>query len=147
MAKKAIVSAIQNKLEKTPKEKLDELGTEGFCDLILEGHSCRGIAQRMGISLGSMNYWIESDVDRSQACAKAREAAAQTYDEIAVELIEQAQDQFALAKAKELAVHYRWRAKAINPRKYGDKLQSDMNLNVTLFNPDQVQRMAALING
>jgi hypothetical protein len=52
--------------------------------------------------------------------------AAQTYDEMAVEVVVEAADPFELAKAKELAVHYRWRAKAANPRKYGDKVQNEI---------------------
>jgi len=47
--------------------------------------------------------------------------AAAAWDEKSELLLTNAKDNFELMKAKELAHHYRWRAKAIAPRDYGDK--------------------------
>lgn len=141
---KPIVPAVVNKREKSASEKLDDLGIEAFCNLILEGQSFRGISAMLGVGIGSISDWLARNPERSHAYAHARTEAAQTYDEIAVELIDQASDQFALAKAKELAVHYRWRAKAVNPQKYGDKLgvggadglpPIDVSLKVSFVSP------------
>ncbi len=131
---------------KTPQETINEFGLEALCDWITEGRSYRDIAKDLGISLGSLTWWIDGAEERSQACARARELAAQTFDELAIETIESASDPFELAKAREIATHYRWRAKAVNPRRYGDKQQVDLkgDMNVTLFDPDQAARMAQL---
>ena len=54
------------------------------------------------------------------------------WDERAGDVIQQAADPFELAKAKELAHHYRWRASKIAPRDYGDRIQADVGGGVTL---------------
>jgi len=113
------------KTEKPPQQILNETGIEQICEWITEGVSYRDIAKRLGISLGSFTWWIDGDKERSHACACAREVAAQTYDELALEVIEDAADPFELSKAKEMAVHYRWRAKAANPKRYGDKVTQE----------------------
>jgi uncharacterized protein (DUF2237 family) len=136
------------KAERTPQQVLNDVGIHQICEWITEGVSYRNIAKRLDISLGSFTWWIDGDKERSHACACAREVAAQTYDEMALEVIEEAEDQFALSKAKEMAVHYRWRAKAANPKRYGDKVQTELSGAVahTLYDGEQAARMAAMLN-
>jgi hypothetical protein len=131
---------------KTPQQILNETGIEQICEWIAEGVSYRDITKKLGISLGALTWWIDGTPERSRACACAREVAAQTYDEMALEVIEGAADPFELSKAKEMAVHYRWRAKAANPKRYGEKQQvtHDGGMNVTLFDGEQARRMAEL---
>lgn len=79
------------------------------------------IAGKLGVSFGTLNTWLSAEPER---CARAREARIETarlWDEKAEAGIAQAVDAFQLSRAKELAHHYRWRAKAISPRDYGDK--------------------------
>lgn len=104
------------------QDKLDAIGSEKIALRISDGETYREIAASAGVSLGVLCHWIEANPERSQACARAREVSAQAFEERAQEEIEGARDQFELAKAKELAVHWRWRAKAVNPRRYGDKV-------------------------
>jgi hypothetical protein len=104
------------------QDRLNALGTEGIAARIADGETYREIAASVGVGLGRLCAWIESDPERSQACARAREVSAQAFEERAQEEIQGARDQFELSKAKELAVHWRWRAKAVNPRRYGDKV-------------------------
>jgi hypothetical protein len=111
--------------KKTPspaQDKLDAIGTEAIASRIADGETYREIAGSVGVGLGRLAMWIDSDPERSQACARARETSAQSFEERAQEEIEDAKDPFELAKARELAVHWRWRAKAVNPRRYGDKV-------------------------
>jgi hypothetical protein len=127
MATKKAKPAVMAKAKKpgppaVAQDKLSAIGTNAICDLIVEGTSYRQIAAQFGVGLGTLATWIEADSERSHACARAREVSAQTFDEKAENGIQTAVDVFELAKAKELAIHYRWRAKAVNPRKYGDKV-------------------------
>lgn len=108
------------------KDALDIIGIDALCDMILDGKSYRAIAAEAKVSLGGLNRWIAAQPDRLHACACARELASQTYDEMAVEELTAASDVFELSKAKELATHYRWRAKCANPKKYGDKVTSEI---------------------
>lgn len=104
------------------QNKLDAAGVTAVCDMIIEGKSYREIAKHYAVGLATLATWIEADPERSHACARAREISAQTFDEQALEVIREAKDGFALSKAKEEAIHLRWRAKAVNPRRYGDKV-------------------------
>lgn len=80
------------------------------------------MAVKYGVGLATLALWMESNPERSRACAKAREISAQTCDEQALQGISDAKDKFQLDKAKEEAIHLRWRAKSVNPRRYGDKV-------------------------
>jgi len=113
------------KTDKKPSQILNETGIDQICEWIRDGDSYRVIAERLGIKLGAFTWWIDGTPERSHACASAREAAAQAYDEMALEVIEGAADPFELSKAREMAVHYRWRAKAANPKRYGDKVTQE----------------------
>ena len=106
----------------TSKQKLDSIGAENVADMIATGVTYRQICKELGVSLGALCAWIESEPERLRVCARAREVSAQAFEERAQEEIQGARDQFELSKAKELAVHWRWRAKAVNPRRYGDKV-------------------------
>lgn len=121
------------------RDAMDELGIDALCDMILEGMSYRAIAAEVGVSLGGLNRWIAAEPDRLHACACARELSSQTFDELALEVLETAQSAIEIAKAREIAAHYRWRAKSANPKKYGDKQQVDMTAKVEI-DIDQVDK-------
>ena len=104
------------------QDKLTRAGLEAICSKIIDGAGYRAIAAEYGVGLATLVAWMEAVPERSHACARARETAAQAYDEQALDAIRQAGDAFELAKAREEAIHLRWRAKAVNPRRYGDKV-------------------------
>lgn len=66
--------------------------------------------------------WIAHDRDRSARGRGARTYAAVLWDERAIEVLERAANSLELAKARELAHHYRWRASKVAPKMYGDKV-------------------------
>lgn len=51
---------------------------------------------------------------------------------MALDEIRAASDPFALAKAREVASHLRWRASKIAPTDYGDKIEHEHKGGVTL---------------
>lgn len=106
------------------REKLDRLGLDEFLEMLCsEGMSLTGIANEVGVSVGSVLTWIDSDPERSARVREARASMAKLWDERAEDEIRQSEDEFTLKKAKELAHHFRWRAKAIAPREYGDHVE------------------------
>ena len=107
------------------QDKLNAIGSEQVAEWIADGRSYREIARTAEVGLGRLCMWIEADPERSRACARARETSAQAFEDQAQEYIHDAEDQFELSKAKELAIHLRWRAKVNNPRRYGDKVQNE----------------------
>ena len=110
------------------QDKLNAAGVETIAGLIASGESYRKIAAKYAVGIGRLFDWIEAEPERAQACARARETSAQTWDELAEHGIAEAGDAFEFAKARELAVHYRWRAKAANPKRYGDRQTIDANI-------------------
>jgi hypothetical protein len=107
------------------QSKLADFGIAAICEAILAPSSMASIAERIGVSQGSLISWIAADPERSARAREARIQTAQMWDEKATRGIEDAADQFELAKAKELAHHYRWRASKIAPRDYGDKVTQE----------------------
>lgn len=105
------------------KTKLNAIGLESVCEGICDGNSLTAIAEQAGVSVASLLNWIEAEPERSARVREARRLMARIWDERAEQLIANASDEFELKKAKELAHHYRWRAKAIAPKEYGDKVE------------------------
>lgn len=116
---------------------LDEKGIDWLCDRISEGGLQREICEELKIGAASLARWIAAEPERSARVREARIAAARFYEELAGVVIEAAEDQFSLAKAKELAHHYRWKASKASPKEFGDKVETvvsgslDHNLSVT----------------
>jgi len=78
------------------------------------------------VSIGTLISWINGDSERSARVREVRIATARIWDEKAESGIENAGDPFELAKAKELAHHYRWRAAKIAPRDYGERVTQEL---------------------
>lgn len=102
--------------------KLDALDVDTVCARIADGWTMREIAADEKVSFGTLQTWIEADSERSARVREARISQARYWDEAAESCISEASDPFELAKAKELAHHYRWRAAKIAPKQYGEKV-------------------------
>lgn len=113
--------------------KLDAYGVDQVCEDIANKTHLDTIAKRLGVSLESFLRWIEKDPNRSARVREVRTWMAKVWEEEAERVLQEAGNdihgegtaaiearKFALAKAKELAHHYRWRAKAIAPKEFGD---------------------------
>lgn len=107
------------------KELVDAAGIDAICETITDGVSMTEIAERIGVSYGTLHSWIAADPERSARVRDARAATAKLWDERATSEIRAACDPFELAKARELAFHYRWRSSKIAPKEYGDKVQNE----------------------
>jgi hypothetical protein len=96
-----------------------------ICDMITTGSSLTAVAKEIGIHAATLIRWLEDDPQRSARAREARVRSARIWDEKAERVIAEAPDKFELDRAQALAHHYRWRAKAIAPRDYGDKVQQE----------------------
>lgn len=106
--------------------KVSAIGIDQVCEMICDANSLTVIAAFYGISTGRLVTWIEADPERSVRAREARTLTAQMWDEKAQDGIDLATDPFELAKAKEMAHHFRWRASKIAPKTYGDKVQQEI---------------------
>lgn len=127
MNKLNVVGANGKKLTRPPvsRAKCDVFGLEKICQLIISGESMTKIAAQIGVHVSTLIEWTEDDPKRSARMREARQHSGRIWDEKAEQGIITAADKFELEKARELAHHYRWRAKAIAPREYGDRVTQE----------------------
>lgn len=104
----------------------DQLGIDALCALIHDGNTLLSIADAFGVSRSVLFYWIEdpANPERSARAAEARRLAASAWDERAERDLKKATNFLEVQKARELAHHYRWRAKCIAPRDFGERKET-----------------------
>jgi hypothetical protein len=101
------------------------VGITAICEMICGCETLIGISKTLGVGVATLLDWIEKDPERSALARESRTLTARLWDEKAEQVITEAKDPFELNKARELAHHYRWRAKAIAPRDYGDRVTNE----------------------
>lgn len=130
------------------RSKLDAIGIEEVCEKIEADNSLAEIARGYGISGNALTSWLDADPERSARARASRERAARTCDDEALNAINAlnaASSTAEVAKARELAHHYRWRASKRNPREYGDKLDLNHSGKVELTDDQVTARLATLL--
>lgn len=108
------------------------LSEDDIIHRIEDGEALATIAASVGRARSKLTEWLQADEARWERSARARASAAGAWDEKAEQELGDARDAFALAKAKERAHHYRWRASKIAPRQYGDKQHVEHSGGLTL---------------
>ena len=125
---------------------LNAYGIDKVCEHLMAGESQSHIAEQIGVGLASLIRWIAADVERSARAREARIAAARQFDEKAEAELRAASDPFTLAKARELAQHYRWKASKASPKEYGDKIEIDQKTTLVDLTDEQLDaRLAQLL--
>lgn len=99
----------------------DIYGIDWVCERIGDECTLTAIAKEAGAVTSTLLDWINANAERSARVKTARSQMAAVWDERATEVIAAATTPFELAKARELAQHYRWRASKISPA-YNDKV-------------------------
>lgn len=128
------------------RSRVDRIGLDDLCRMIADGMTMTAIAKKLGVSFGTLSNWIAADAERSARVREVRSATARLWDEMAVDRLERAKSPFQLAKAKEIAFHYRWRSSKIAPADYGDKVDVNHAGEIAHTTPEQRQaRIDALL--
>lgn len=105
---------------------LEAFGMEALCTLLRDGESYEAIARRLKMPRSVVWKWVNKDEERALAAREALTASADAIDEKAEQVLKDIPSDGTkadVARARELAAHYRWQAKARNPKVYGDKQQ------------------------
>jgi hypothetical protein len=124
-------------------KKCDEFGIDEVAERLMGGETQTSVAAVIGVSQATLINWIASDPERSARAREARIAAARTFDDMAEQVLLNALDTFGLAKARELASHYRWKAAKANPREYGEKIEIDQKTTLTDLTEEQLDAKLA----
>lgn len=104
------------------QDKIAAKGIDQICLDIAGGMSMNHMARTLGVGIGRLFDWIDSDPVRAARVRVARAQSARHWDELAEIEMRKATDPFEFSKARELAQHFRWRAKMVAPKEYGDKV-------------------------
>lgn len=121
----------------------DRLDIDAVCNHVSDGKTLTEIKGIYNISIATLLAWIDETPERSARVRAARQATAKYWDEVATKGIQDASDSFELAKAKELAHHYRWRASKIAPREYGERLELAGEVGVKTMTDEQLDAKLA----
>jgi len=144
----------ENKDQSKPKKgdklaRLDEVGIDEICYMIEHDDlSYADIATKFLLSKNTLINWLESDPNRSARAREARKGSAKRCDELALAALEAIPDdgtKAQIARQREIASHYRWRAKVRNPAEFGDRQAIEIN-DITPKTQDEVDNeLLALI--
>ncbi len=112
--------------------RLSDIGIVAICELITTGMCVQAMAETVGVSKNALWRWLNADIDRSTRARAARALTAWHWDEEAEAVLQDASDVLELARARELAAHYRWRAAKVAPREFGDKVETTQEVGNNL---------------
>lgn len=127
-------------------DRVEAYGIDAVCQDIVDGHTLGDIAKAIGVSSGTLAQWLAATPERSLRARDARRVTATLWDERAELAIFSARDAFELSKARELAVHYRWRSAKMAPADYGDKIDVGGKVDIKVIPDDKLEaRLLELI--
>lgn len=124
-------------------EALDKLGIDALCDQIVDGLSYAEICAKLEISKASIVNWLAADSDRSARAKEALRLSAQGEDDKAETIL--FRKDLDPTIRRELAFHYRWRARVRNPKDYGEKVQIDQTTHVVNLSEEEILRQRETI--
>lgn len=125
--------------------KMAAYGFDRIVGEIEQDDSYTQIAKRIGCSTQALIAWVEADSERSARAKIARQKSADACDEKALLALQEIDDDAQngqITRQREIASHYRWRAKVRNPRVYGDKLALDAEVSVKTMTDEQLLERA-----
>ena len=115
----------------TQRAYLDRLGIDIICGMIRSGMMGREISRTLHITSQSLlSTWIHESPERVQAEAAALSDAARAWDEMALDEVRGIEDDAqsgAVTRAREAAIHLRWRASRLGRAQYGERVQAEIS--------------------
>ena len=110
------------------RAQLDRIGIDAICLMFEQGKMQSQIARELGIDDSILIKWLAADGQRSARAREARGKGAFVWDELAMDELQAIPADATpaqIARAREIAQHYRWRATKLGRADYGEKV--DMN--------------------
>lgn len=131
---------------KPAQDILNRLGIDAICALIEADESLEKIAKANGMTEICLRRWLSEDMSRSARAEASRKLSSAACDAKALKIILELPAKGTpaqIARAREAAQHYRWRARIRDPQNYGDqqKITHDGSVNLTHKRaPDELSR-------
>lgn len=120
------VDGVEVELDHDPlddrEQCIERLGIDALEDLLHEGMSVAEVARQLKIPSRTLWDWIDRDPVRAERVRATLQRSAHAYAQMAADVLRSAPNEpAAIAKARELAQHYRWMARVLHPRVFGDR--------------------------
>lgn len=107
-----------------PKVHNRDAVKQAICKLLADGKSLRKICEQEGLPEAStVCQWLRDDAAFAQQYARAREAQADTLADEIIDIVDSEADS---ARARVRMDARKWYASKLAPKKYGDKLQTEL---------------------
>lgn len=120
-------------------EWLDTITQEPVLSSMAEGIFMADIARTLDIPIDALCKWMAKNPERKALMKEARAIGAEVFDRKAEEVLTEAKDKTSIARARELAQHYRWRASKFSPKDYGDRLEVEQHGTLTTLSDAALQ--------
>lgn len=119
--------------QRKPWVYLDAVGIERICDMLFAGLSPKEISRTIGLGLAVILKWIDGDDYRREQYEWALNAEADNMMFEARDVIRDAPlVPEAINKAGKLAEHYRHMSKGFGQKRWGQKVDVNANIGVSL---------------
>ncbi len=111
-------------------EAIAAIEAEGEDSLIMriaEGATQAELAGRLGVGVGSLNNWLHKEPERSGRAREAMRVSAEAWLDRGLKALNDAlPDNAEIARARAIEQHCARRAAIRDPKRYGDKLQTEV---------------------
>lgn len=124
-------------------ELVDAFGVDTICDLLCDGHLMAEIAAHIGVSPWAMRTYLENRPEAKAQVRAARVIGAESYVRKAEQVLEDSRNGLEIHRARELASHYRWMAKAMDRSGYGDHIEVTQTDDPAKLKDDELDRRIA----
>jgi hypothetical protein len=132
-------------------------------ELIADGMSLVKASKEIDVGIATVFRWLDADPIFRDKYAKAKEAQAEKFADEIVAIADETEvssvvtpdgevnlrlDATAVARNRLRVDARKWVASKLLPKKYGDKMQTELsgNVGIGLYEVDQATRMAAMLN-
>lgn len=104
----------------------DQQVADRICELMAEGNDMGTICEMVGMpSRSTVSRWAAARPDFAEQCARAREALADFELDRLKRIAEECTEENVNSTRVKLN-HYQWRLMKIAPRRYGDRVQTEI---------------------
>lgn len=107
-------------------EQIDEI-----FDALADTATLRQLAAQYGAKRSTLHEYLTATPELLARYKSARMRSSEAYEDAADHVISDARDPFELARARELAHHYRWAARVRSPGTHGDRSELVGNTELT----------------
>lgn len=125
------------------KSEYNDAIAQDICTLITEGKSLVTICEQDDMpSMSTVFKWLSQNSDFAEKYAHAREVQADVMDAEILKVAREVTNEDAQAARVKIDA-FKWRASKLAPKKYGDRQEIDLNVNM---DPEQAKaRLAELL--